>query len=183
MSDGAFGWKRRMGVHEAYHTHPLNRWMHWLCIPLELWAVVKLASLASFGSFDLALVLITVLAPIYILAEPLLGSLMVGFLVGCWRLATWLLPESPIVGAVVAVVVFAVTFGLQVAVGHGVFEQGRDDTKANLEELARTKNPIPIVLVFFYHLVEIALAAGYRPALARAIRGHTEREVAAMDAL
>src|SRR5687768_6036726 len=108
--DGMFGWKRRMGVHEAYHTHPLNRWMHWQCIPLELWAVVKLASLASFGSFDLALVLIAILAPIYVLAEPLLGSLMVGFLAGCWYVATWVLPAQPIAGAIVAVIVFALSF-------------------------------------------------------------------------
>ena len=171
-----------MGVHEAYHTHPLNRWMHWLCIPLELWAVVKLASLVELGGIDLAMVLIAILAPVYVLAEPLLGAVMVAFLVGCWRVATWVLPAQPIVGAIVAVVVFAASFGLQVAVGHGVFEAGRDDTKQNLAELARTKNPIPIVLVFFYHLVEIALAAGYRPALAREIHGHTEREQTRMRA-
>jgi uncharacterized membrane protein YGL010W len=66
--------------------------------------------------------------------------------------------------------VFAVAFVVQTRLGHGVFERGIDDTAMNLAELARTKDPIPILLVFAYHTLELLFAAGYRPAL------HTEVE-------
>jgi hypothetical protein len=63
-------------------------------------------------------------------------------------------------------------------VGHVVFEGGGDDTEKNLAELRRTKNPIPILLVFYYHLVEILLAAGYRPRLKEEIDSFTRMDLA-----
>ncbi len=178
-SSGAFGWKRRMGVHEAYHQSTANRLLHWLCIPVELWAVVKLASLVPIlpaYHIDLALVLIVALAPVYLLTELLAGTLMVAFLAGSWYVAGLVFPETTWAGALAVVVAFALTFGAQVAIGHGVFEEGRDDTQKNLEEFASTKNPIPLVLVFYYHLVELLLLVGYRPALRRDIQAFTDAE-------
>ncbi len=61
-------------------------------------------------------------------------------------------------------------------VGHGVFEGGRDDTKRNVEELWRTRNPVPVLLIFFYHAVEVAFALGYRPDLAREVERHRQLE-------
>src|SRR6185369_9454253 len=54
VGSGAFDWIRRMGVHKAYHLDPTNRLIHWICIPIELAAVVKLLSLVP-GPVDLAL--------------------------------------------------------------------------------------------------------------------------------
>ena len=73
-----------------------------------------------------------------------------------------------------------VSFVIQTRVGHGVFEHGLDDTDHNLAELARTKNPVPILLVFYYHLVEVLFALGYRPALAREMAKHRAAELARM---
>lgn len=178
---GFFAWKRRMGVHEAYHRHPKNRALHWAMIPFELWAVVKLLSCIPLGPFgDVALVVIVLIAPIYLLTEPLVGALMVLFLFGCRAAALRFLPGAEGWGAAVALVVFAVTFAAQVRVGHTVYEAGLDDTEKNLAELAKTKNPVPILLVFYYHLVELVLATGYRPKLARDIRHFTEIELTAL---
>lgn len=180
---GRFRWKQRMGAHEAYHRTAGNRLVHWVCIPFELWAVTKLLSLIPAGPLgDGALVVVVLVAPVYLLSEPLLGALMVLFLFGCRALALHLLPGAPLLGAVVAALVFAVTFAAQLRVGHGRFEAGLDDTDKNLAELRKTKNPIPILLVFYYHLVELALAAGYRPGLRRDIEAFTAIEIAAIDA-
>jgi len=178
-SSGRFDWKRRMGVHEAYHQSLANRWLHWSCIPLELLAIVKLASLASLGGhLDLALVVIAIVAPIYLLTEPVIGTTMVGFLVGCW----WLADHGPRFGTgwdvLVAVALFSATFAVQVAIGHGSFEGGRDDTNQNLAEFRTSRNPIPLLLVFYYHLVEIFFALGYRPRLERDVAVFTAREIA-----
>jgi uncharacterized membrane protein YGL010W len=179
---GRFRWKQRMGVHEAYHRTRGNRLVHWACIPLELWAVTKLLSLVPAGPLgDGALVVIALVAPVYLLTEPLLGALMVLFLLGCRALALVTLAGAPLLGGVVAALVFAVTFATQLRVGHGHFEAGLDDTDKNLAELRATKNPIPILLVFYYHLVELALAAGYRPALKRDIDAFAAIERAAIE--
>jgi uncharacterized membrane protein YGL010W len=79
------------------------------------------------------------------------------------------------------VALFAAAFVVQTRVGHGVFEEGVDDTEKNLAELRRTKNPIPIVLVFFYHLVEVLLAAGYRPALRAAVERYRAEELSLLQ--
>jgi uncharacterized membrane protein YGL010W len=171
-----------MGVHEAYHRNAVNRALHWMLIPFELWAVLALLSRIPLGLLgDAALVAIVLVAPVYLVTEPLLGSCMVLFLLGARALALRLMPSSPAWGALVAAAVFAVTFAAQVRIGHGVYEEGRDDTDKNLAELRRTKNPVPILLVFYYHLVEIALAAGYRPALARDIRTFMDAEMATLE--
>ena len=99
----------------------------------------------------------------------------------CWWTAHQVLPAQPAAGAALALALFAITFGLQLGLGHRVFERGRDDTAQNLAELSRTRNPVPILLVFYYHLVELFLAAGYRPGLARDLAAFTERERASWD--
>lgn len=165
-----------MGVHAAYHRSFANRLLHWLAIPCELASVVTLLSFVHVGPIDLALIGLVLVAPIYLATEPLIGALMVGFLAGCRAGALHLSPSlATVLGAAS---VFAVTFGVQVRIGHGVFEEGRDDTNQNLAEVRRTKNPIPILLVFYYHLVEIVLLMGYRPQLKRAIAELTEKELA-----
>jgi uncharacterized membrane protein YGL010W len=163
---GAFEWKRRMGVHEAYHQSFRNRLVHWVCIPSELLAVAALLAAIPLGPVrDVALVAVILLVPIYVATEPLLGALMIGFLAGCRWVSLQALAVSVPATVAGAIVLFAVTFAIQIRVGHGIYEAGRDDTEQNLAELRRTKNPIPILLVFYYHLVELAFAAGYRPAL------------------
>lgn len=81
---GAFGWKRQMGVHEAYHQALHNRLVHWVCIPSELLAVAALLAAIRLGPLhDAALVAVILLVPIYLATEPLLGALMIAFLAGC----------------------------------------------------------------------------------------------------
>ena len=174
----AFDWKRRMGRHEAYHQSAGNRAVHWICIPIELGALVFLFSAAPLPvkGLDLALVLIALLAPIYLLTEPLAGLLMVGFLVACHRL----IATAPLHGAGRAglgALLFAVSFAVQVGIGHRFFERGRDDTALNLAEFGATWNPIPLLLVPYYHLVEILLALGYRPSLKQEIAASTREEL------
>ncbi len=177
---GAFAWKRRMGVHEAYHQARENRIIHWVAIPLEVWAVTKLLACIELGSVDLALVALLLVAPIFAIAEPVLGIGMIAILAIFREIALHVLYDSPWAGALMAVMVFGGAFAAQIFVGHRVFEQGRDDTKRNLAELRQTKNPIPTLLVFFYHLVELALALGYKPALREEIARFTSAELDAL---
>jgi uncharacterized membrane protein YGL010W len=166
-----------MGVHEAYHRDPINRVIHWVCIPIELAAVVKL--LGSIPApVDLGLVAITLVGVLYVLADVGAGAGMTLLLLGLRALVTPLTTGSTPLDALLAIVVFGAAFVVQTRVGHGVFERGIDDTEMNLAELARTKNPIPILLVFAYHSLELLFAVGYRPALRARVDRHRSGELA-----
>src|SRR5690349_9881 len=145
-----FDWVRRMGMHEAYHQSAANWLMHWVCIPLELFAFLKLVSLVQIGPIDLALIVVVVVGAIYVAAEPLGGLLMSALLGGLWFSASRATSGSTWIDALAAVGLFVAAFTAQTQIGHRVFEHGVDDTQKNVAELARTKNPVPILLVFFY---------------------------------
>ena len=167
-----------MGVHEAYHLSRANRIIHWLCIPLELLAVLKLLSLVALGPIDLAVVVIIGVGVIYLATEPLAGALMILGLVGLHAVALRCSTGALAIDAAAAVGLFVVPFVIQTRVGHQIYEQGIDDTEKNLAELRRRLDPIPILLVFYYHLVEILFAFGYRPALRREVERYRDDELA-----
>jgi uncharacterized membrane protein YGL010W len=179
----AFDWKRRMGRHEAYHQSAGNRAVHWICIPIELAALVWLFSAVPLpiDGLDLAVVLIALLAPVYVLTEPLAGTLMVAYLAGC-RLLAEAIPLHGAGRAGLGALLFVASFAVQVGIGHRVFERGRDDTALNLAEFGATRNPAPLLLVPYYHLVEVLLAAGYRPRLRQEIAEATREELVRLDA-
>ena len=70
-----------MGVHEAYHLDPTNRLIHWLCIPLELTAVLKLLAVVP-APVDLGLVAIVLVGAVYVAADLAGGAAMVILLLG-----------------------------------------------------------------------------------------------------
>jgi uncharacterized membrane protein YGL010W len=180
-SCGAFEWIRRMGVHEAYHLDRTNRVIHWICIPIEIAAVLKLAGLVP-GPIDVDLVLIAAVGALYVAADLLGGALMVALLVLLRAIVHPWTTGSPALDAVTATGALVAAFVFQTRVGHGVFERGVDDTAMNLAELGRTKNPIPTLLIFAYHGFELLFALGYRPALWEAIERHRAVELMRMRA-
>src|SRR5688572_27408910 len=177
MTDASrFDWIRRMGVHEAYHLDPTNRLLHWICIPIELAAVVKLLGVVP-SPIDLGLAAIALVGAVYLLADVVAGACMTLLLLGLRTLVVPLTTGSSVIDAALAAAVFAAAFVVQTRVGHGVFERGIDDTEMNLAELARTKNPVPILLVFAYHALELLFAVGYRPALRARVEHHRRGEL------
>lgn len=177
VSTGAFDWVRRMGVHEAYHLDRTNRIIHWVCIPIELAALLKLLA-AVPAPVDLALLAIALVGVVYLAAELATGALMILLLLALRVLVLPLTTGAPIVDVTIATLTFVAAFVFQTRVGHGVFERGIDDTEMNLAELARTRNPIPILLVFAYHALELLFALGYRSTLRHDMERHRAAELA-----
>jgi uncharacterized membrane protein YGL010W len=131
--------------------------------------VIELLSQVRFASIDLALIAIAVVGALYVTAEMVAGVLMILGMLGLWAAAGQLTTGSSLVDAGLAAALLVAAFVFQTRVGHNVYEHGVDDTAMNVAELRRTKNPIPILLIFFYHLVELLFALGYRPALQREV--------------
>lgn len=174
---GAFDWVRRMGVHEAHHLDPTNRLIHWVCIPLELAAVLKLLALLP-TPVDAGLVAIAVVGALYLVADVAGGLAMIALLLALHVAVGALGSGTPWIDALVAAVVFVAAFAFQTRVGHGVYERGIDDTALNLAEFRRTRNPIPLLLIFWYHAVELLFAVGYRPTLAATMHAHRAQALA-----
>jgi len=165
-----------MGVHEAYHLHPINRVIHWICIPIELAAVVKLLALVP-SRVDLGFVAVVLVGILYGLADTVAGACMTLLLLVLHTIVVPLTTGWAVLDAVFAATVFIAAFAIQTRVGHGIFERGIDDTEMNLAEFARTKNPIPLLLVFAYHGLELLFAAGYRPAINARVQEHRRGEL------
>ncbi|MBN7548405.1 DUF962 domain-containing protein [Mycobacteroides abscessus] len=175
-----FDWHVRMGIHEAYHQSRGNRWVHWVSIPIEMFATITLLSLWRWGeSIDFGLLTILALGVIYVTAEPVLGTALSALMVAMWWLARALTPQPHLCIGILSVAVVAIAFVAQLRVGHALFEGGRDDTELNLREFKRTHNPIPLLLVFFYHYVDVAFRAGYRPAVRKCVARYAAAELAA----
>jgi uncharacterized membrane protein YGL010W len=174
---GRFEWVRRMGVHEAYHLDRTNRLIHWICIPIELMMIVKLLSMVHFGPLELAVVVIWAVGVVYLFTEVLGGALMIALLFALRWLAVPLTTGRGWLDIALALAIFVIAFVIQTQVGHNVFEEGVDDTEMNISELARTKNPVPILLVFYYHVVELLFALGYRPSLRKQMEQYRDEQL------
>ena len=177
VASDRFDWVRRMGVHEAYHLDPTNRIVHWVCIPLELAALLKLLFVIP-APVDLGLIAIAAVAAVYLAADVVAGGVMTLLLLALWAAVVPLGTGSVALDVAIAAVVFLVAFAFQTRIGHVVFERGVDDTEMNLADFRRTRNPIPLLLVFYYHAVELLFALGYRPAQRAAMERHRDAELA-----
>lgn len=129
-----FDWIERMGVHYAYHQSLLNRVVHWICIPIELGAVLGLLSVVDVGPVDAGLVAVALIGALYCTAELFLGLLWSVQLVAIWFVASTLLADLGLWAIVASSAAFAVTFTVQLVLGHRIGENGRDDTGRNLSD-------------------------------------------------
>lgn len=141
-------WTQRMGKHEAFHTNIVNKVFHALMIPCQLWGVLHLAScglnLIGLSSFWF----LFALAPVFLLCDVISGGAFVGFLFAL----SFIKSEAHFLWGPA---IFVVANLIQTKIGHGFEPQGHDDTQINIAELKKSKNPIPILLIFYYHWVEV----------------------------
>lgn len=172
---GKFDWIERMGVHLAFHTNPINKFMHLILIPFELMGAIALIGAIPFP-FEASdcfsypsLITILLLAAIYVQTDIICGVTFTGFLVVLQAAVFEFMAFAGITGgwrALFGLALF-VFFGLiQTQIGHKKFEpEGRDDTEKNMVEFQKTGHPIPLLLIFYYHWVEVFFMFGYKPEL------------------
>ena len=143
-------WTTRMGNHDAFHQSIPNKLIHALMIPVQLWGIVHLVSaLINPLWFLLAI------SPVYVLCDAVSGASFVLFL----YIISFIRSDTHFLwGAVM----FVVANLIQTKIGHSFEIGGRDDTAINIAELKKTKNPVPTLLIFYYHWVEAFLMFGYR---------------------
>jgi uncharacterized membrane protein YGL010W len=173
LESGKFDWVKRMGVHLAFHTNPINKTMHLILIPFELMGAIALIGrdpleATNFFSYP-SLITILLLGMIYVQTDIICGATFTGFLVLLQAAVFEFMAFVGITGgwrALFGLGLFVV-FGLvQTQIGHKKFEpEGRDDTEKNVVEFQKTGRPIPLLLIFYYHWVEVFFMLGYKPEL------------------
>jgi uncharacterized membrane protein YGL010W len=182
-NQGVFQWKRRMGVHLAFHRDPTNIAIHAVFSVLNAWAILLLAY--PFGLFELSilgaplnLALVTLLVMFVIYACMDIGAAL--FTVILFALTYplcapvfELLNHSTVAMVLLSVFLTVLALAVQVFIGHGISEQGIDDATDNFAEMFETKNPLYITLLPFYTYLDLMLMVGYKPTLARYINDIT----------
>eukprot|EP00389_Voromonas_pontica_P001203 GDKH01001794.1.p1 GENE.GDKH01001794.1~~GDKH01001794.1.p1 ORF type:complete len:197 (+),score=17.75 GDKH01001794.1:193-783(+) len=182
---GPYLWKWRMARHFAYHTDTANLVIHALCIPLEIMGFIALLNSGSLVLLNWHIaeyLAIGLTCGLLLWLEPVCGALAASFLILSRHvLITWLSVASLPVRLAITVSLLLAPIQVQRRIGHGVFEpEGRDDTYLNVKEARESGSYFPLLLIFFYHLVDGALRLGYRPELRKEIAALTKKEHAAL---
>ncbi len=107
------------------HQHPVNKAIHWLCVPAICWCVLAFitaipmpaALAASAPWFDWTLVAIIVATGFYVRLSPALGTGLLVFMALCYVLAQFVARTSATPLWKIACIVFIAAWALQF-VGH-----------------------------------------------------------------
>ena len=176
---GIFDWKRRMGIHLAFHRSPTNIIIHALFSLINVWAILLMAypfQIINLELFNTTITLaMVILALVFILyafmdlgAAILITALYSLTYPLCEPIMNWLSNSTALMlvfGSVLTLLALAV----QVYIGHNIFEQGIDDASENFDELFSSKNPILFAALPFYTYLDLFFMMGYRPKLAQFI--------------
>eukprot|EP01006_Ploeotia_vitrea_P010751 TRINITY_DN27987_c0_g1_i1.p1 TRINITY_DN27987_c0_g1~~TRINITY_DN27987_c0_g1_i1.p1 ORF type:complete len:312 (-),score=129.61 TRINITY_DN27987_c0_g1_i1:61-996(-) len=136
-----------------------------------------------------SVVVVLVVGAMWIAADAPAGGLGAFLLVQLWVLANlfhfgFVLKMSAtrdaalMVSAGYGAMLFLGALFAQVIIGHGFFEDdAADDTADNLREFRATLNPVPLLLIYWYHLVDLMMLLGYKPVLREHIEMLTHEQV------
>jgi len=181
---GPFEWKRRMGIHLAFHRDPKNILLHAVFSIVNAWALLliffpfQVPGVSVFSvQVDVAMLLLCVVFMIYAMLDVGAAILVTGAYALTYPLCALvmeLLQGSA--SLMVALGVFLTFFSLavQVFIGHNIAEKGIDDAVENFKELFESKNPVYFILLPFYTYLDLLFLAGYKAEKAKFIWSMTD---------
>ena len=92
------------------HQHPLNKTIHWICVPAIFWSVVALLMDLPeiFPGVELAYVIVLLALLFYVRLSLLMGLGMLVWCVFCLASSAWLEVHAPLPLWAIAITVFVV---------------------------------------------------------------------------
>lgn len=79
------------------HQHPVNKLIHWFCVPLIFFSIVCMLSEVSFGPFSAATILLLFSIVFYFRLSPPIATGVVAFYIAClWGAAAMRLLPFPV---------------------------------------------------------------------------------------
>jgi len=181
---GPFKWKRRMGIHLAFHRDPVNIFLHAVFSIVNAWALLliffpfQVPGLSALPmQIDFAVLLLFIVFIIYAVMDIGAAVLVTGAYALTYPLCApvmELLQGSA--GLMIALGVFLTLFSLavQVFIGHNIAEKGIDDAMDNFKELFESKNPLYLIVLPFYTYLDLLFLVGYKAEKAKFIWSMTD---------
>jgi len=181
---GIFQWKRRMGIHLAFHRNPSNIFIHALFSVMNAWAILLIAfpfqipGLSLFSNpIDGAMLVLLATFIIYAFMDfgaALVVTLLFALTYPLCEPTMQFLGDSTLYMIALGIFLTILALAIQVFIGHGVAEKGIDDAVDNFKELFETKNPLFIMLLPFYTYLDLLFIWGYKPKNAQFIWSMTD---------
>lgn len=178
---GAFDWMHRMGVHLAFHRAKGNILLHLIMPPVNALGIflmlypIQLSEISLVGE-PVTLAVVALVATFVVMARvDLLAALLTGMpMLLLYLTCNWVFQqvgESTLWMMITGAVLFLAALWVQVAIGHGVYENGIGDEDENIGELFESKNPIYFILLPLYQTLELMFLLGYRKGTADYVFG------------
>ncbi|KAI5865006.1 DUF962-domain-containing protein [Durotheca rogersii] len=157
--------ERQLTFYGAYHHNSVNVAIHMVCVPLILFSgfaiaantgtVIPLPKALTIDHLDLNLGTLSALTwgGLYVLLEPVAGTILALICLGAAAITNTALSESPVLTNQVAIAVHVICWLLQF-VGHGVFERR---APALLDNLVQA-----VFLAPLFVWLELLFKFGYR---------------------
>ena len=158
--------EKEMRFYAAYHNHPANQMIHIIFVPL---IVVSLLALFSSFSTILATGAIALYALYYLQMDVKLGVAAMPFLFSWWWLGNYWAASTPSIWRAFLGTQI-VSWGVQVAVGHYVFEKR---SPALLDSWQQS-----FLLAPLFVIVEFLMMIGFFPELSKRVRRQAELDIA-----
>lgn len=172
----ALNLERQLTFYAKYHHNKVNIAIHTVCVPAILFTgltlgtntprLIPLPSYLTIPNLPLngGTIVAFIYCFLYILLEPVAGTLLVPIILGTTAYANHLITTAPVITNQAAVAIFIVSWLLQFF-GHGVFEKRAPALIDNLVQA--------LFLAPFFVWMKILFRFGYRPEL----QSRVEKEV------
>ena len=178
---GLFDWKRRMGIHLAFHRDPMNIFLHSVFPVLNALAILMMCyplfmtfPWLTDQSFSVALLVLLASFILYALVDVLAAALVCGpvlLLYPICQSSFLYFDQSPMAMLVSGAGLFLFALWVQVGIGHKVCESGLGDEVENIAEMFESKNPIHFIILPVYTILDLLFMMGYRKQQASIVWG------------
>ena len=178
---GLFDWKRRMGIHLAFHRDPMNIFLHSIFPVLNALAILMMCyplfmtfPWLTDQPFSVALLVLLASFILYALVDVLAATLVCGpvlLLYPICQSSFLYFDQSSMAMLVSGAGLFLFALWVQVGIGHKVCESGLGDEVENIAEMFESKNPIHFIILPVYTILDLLFMMGYRKQQASIVWG------------
>ena len=160
-------WQQKFKIHQQFHQNKTNRCIHLVFSLMQLALLIKMISVASLSLLhvDVSLIFIISLSLYYLTIDKTSAIVMFFYLILVLSLMSTLTFTSPLWTFSFCLILFVMAALCQVKIGHGIFEQGRDNLKIEMQEFKQTKDIRIFLLIYLFPLLHTMVYRGLHPTL------------------
>ncbi|KAK9456001.1 hypothetical protein V1511DRAFT_249953 [Dipodascopsis uninucleata] len=179
---GLFDLEDQLTFYNSYHHNQVNVWIHTVCVPLIL--VCSFAALTNTGPLfilgkwydiyaNFGVIISIVYAVFYVLLDPVMGTVMMPFVIGSSIIGTNMVLEYGSYANSIITIILIISWAAQF-IGHGVFEKRAPALLDNLFQA--------LFLAPFFVCFELVFKCGFRLDLQDRLEIRVQKELEKLQA-